>query len=157
MQYCGFLFIPRRDAFFVNRMRSALRGAAVGAAALGLAVLIPSAAQAAASSYSVLTTDGTRAAESWYNRPVAGTHSNLPWIDLYDAKCSDDDDFVYVDVTVKKSGTLDQDFSLINDGGCGTTRGWNITWKGDSITYRTCLNDGFWYDTCGPSRTESLK
>ncbi|WP_203911622.1 hypothetical protein [Rhizocola hellebori] len=135
-------------------MRSALRGAAVGAAALGLAVLIPSAAQAA-SSYSVVNTDGSRAGEAWYNRPVAGTHADLPWIDLYDAKC--DGHFVYVSITVSWSGHLDHTYGLKNDGGCGTTRGFNLNETGDSITYRACVSGGLWPDTCGPRRTESLR
>jgi len=76
-------------------------------------------AMAAASSSAIVYTSGTRAAEAFFNRSVAGSHAGKAWIDLYDAKC--DAHSVYVQYQVNAGGT--QRFN--NGGGCGSTAGVN--------------------------------
>ncbi|MFI6457348.1 hypothetical protein ACIBF6_38055 [Streptosporangium amethystogenes] len=92
-------------------------------------------AQAAASSSVIANTNGTRAAEAWFNRSN-GTHSNKAWIDLYDAKC--DASPVYLEYKLNNESRARTE---LNDGGCGTTAGVNIQTGAFNIKYRVCVDD----------------
>ncbi|MFI6457347.1 hypothetical protein ACIBF6_38050 [Streptosporangium amethystogenes] len=103
---------------------------------LGLSmVIVTGPAQAAASSSVIVNTDGTRAAEAWFNRSN-GTHANNAWFDVYDAKCDAND--VYVEYTI--NGDADRT-KKYNSGGCGTTRGFNLRTGQFAISYRVCVDD----------------
>jgi len=115
-----------------------------GVLACGLLVASqPAPALAAASSSAIVNTNGTRAGESWFNRSN-GTHSNKAWFDVYDAKC--DAGSVYVEYQINNSGTHQKD----NEGGCGTTKGFNLQTGYFAIVYRTCVNDSFGNHPCSP-------
>jgi hypothetical protein len=111
---------PLKGSYFCKSCANTVRVAAAAAAALMLTVLTPAPALAAASSSSIAYTDGTRAAEAWFNHRVSGTHGNNPWFDICDAKC--DAHRVYLTGTVKRSGQSDVGFYSINDGGCEQPR-----------------------------------
>ncbi|WP_433382532.1 hypothetical protein [Streptosporangium sp. CA-115845] len=109
---------------------------------LGLAmVTVTGPAQAAASSSAIVNTNGTRAAEAWFNRSN-GTHANKAWFDVYDAKCDAND--VYVEYAINGDPDPDQKY---NSGGCGTTKGFNLQTGRFAISYRVCVDDAG-YNTC---------
>lgn len=111
---------------------------------LGLAMAtVTGPAQAAASSSAIVYTNGTRAAEAWFNRSN-GTHANKAWFDVYDAKCDAND--VYVEYAI--DGDPDPDEGR-NSGGCGTTKGINLRTGQFAISYRVCVDDAG-YNTCSP-------
>ncbi|MDA0634790.1 hypothetical protein OUY22_15300 [Nonomuraea sp. MCN248] len=106
----------------------------------GTLVLAPP-AQAAASSNAIVKTNGTRAGEAWFNRSN-GTHANKAWFDLYDAKC--DAHSVYVEYQINNNGTVEKE----NEGGCGSTKGFNLQTGYFAIVYRVCVNDTFGNHPC---------
>ncbi|WP_138668984.1 hypothetical protein [Nonomuraea turkmeniaca] len=123
-----------------KRLRSAL---AVGCLVVGSTLIFEAPAQAA-SSHAIAKTNGTRAAEVWFNR-ANGSHGNSAWFDLYDAKC----DAKPVYVTWKfVTGGWSRWESATNDGGCGNTMGINLGGGGFTIDYKVCVDDGFLDDSC---------
>ena len=136
--------------------RVALRSGLALLATVGLFLSGSTAAEAVASSSSIAYTNGTRAAEGFFNHRVPGTHGNRAWIDLYDAKC--DARLVFVRYTIHSldSGRIGGG-RVTNSGGCGTTKGFNITWSdGYFIKYLACVQIDFGDDACGPWREERL-
>ncbi|TMR15452.1 hypothetical protein ETD86_27115 [Nonomuraea turkmeniaca] len=111
----------------------------------GLFVLSPAAL--AASSNAIVYTDGTRAGEVWFNRSN-GTRGNRAWFDLYDAKC--DKHSVYVEYSINNGA----DERKKNDGGCGTTRGFNLRTGYFAIVYRVCVDDTFGNHPCSGWRSD---
>jgi hypothetical protein len=124
------------------RIRRMVVSALLALAAATLAVVAPTVASAAASTHGIAYTNGTRAAEGWFNRRN-GTHGNRAWIDLYDAKC----DANSVHVLYKLNGEWRTN-QLTNDGGCGTTAGFNMPTGYFTIEYKVCVNDSAISDTC---------
>jgi hypothetical protein len=96
---------------------------------------------AAASSHAIVYTNGTRAGETWFNR-ANGTHGNNAWFDVADAKC--DASSVYVEYSIDARPRR----SFENEGGCGTTKGFNIRSGYFAIVYRTCVNDSILRHPC---------
>jgi hypothetical protein len=129
-----------------TRKRKLTMAALLALAAAGtLTVVAPSPALAAASSSAIANTNGTRAAEAFFNRRN-GTHGNRAWFDVYDAKCDAEPVLVQYDLTSLPGGLE----SSLNDGGCGTTAGVNLPTGYFTIKYRACVQDGgpFTNDTC---------
>ena len=96
----------------------------------------------AASSNAIAFTNGTRAAEVWFNKSTPGTHANKAWFDLLDAKC--DAHSVYVEYRID-SDPLKRES---NDGGCGTTKGINLRADHFNIDYRVCVDIQLRPDVC---------
>lgn len=125
-----------------HRSRRLLRVLVGLTAALGLIVSTAPAAMAAASSSAIVNTSGTRAAEAFFNRSVAGSHGGRAWIDLYDAKC--DAHSVYVEYQINGGGTQRH----TNSGGCGSTSGVNLRTGYFAIVYRACVDVQLGSDPC---------
>ena len=128
----------------LRRYRYPLLGLLVGV----LLLTQPAApALAAASSSAIVYTNGTRAAETWFNRSN-GTHANNAWFDVADAKC--DAHSVYVEYQIDGGNSQKKE----NKGGCGTTRGYNLRTGYFAIVYRTCVNDTFGNHPCSVWRAD---
>ena len=105
----------------------------------------PSAAPRAASSSSIANTDGTRAAEAFFNRSGGDAACDGPCIALFDAKC--DSHSVYVEYQINNGSTTRR----TNGGGCNTTL--RIPLSGNfNISYKACVDIQLGSDACGPTR-----
>ena len=136
--------------------RAARRSGLALLATVGLFLSGSTAAEAVASSSSIAYTNGTRAAEAFFNHRVPGTHGNRAWIDIYDAKCDGYPVFVRYSVFRPGSGVI-ANRKYHHDGGCGTTVGFNLTWNnGDLVRYQGCVRVSWGDDVCGPLREERL-
>jgi hypothetical protein len=130
------------------RRKAAMLGVLALLVASTLTVVAPPApALAAASSSAIVYTNGTRAGESFFNRSN-GTHSNKAWFDVYDAKC--DASSVYVEYEINAGDRQHKE----NEGGCGTTKGFNLQTGYFAIVYRTCVNDSFGNHPCSGWRAD---
>lgn len=99
----------------------------------------------AASSSSLAVTDGTRAAEAWFNRNGGDAACGGPCFALLDAKC--DSHSVYVEYQINNGSVTRK----TNGGGCGTTL--RIPLSGNfNISYKACVDIQFGSDICGPTR-----
>ncbi|WP_203911621.1 hypothetical protein [Rhizocola hellebori] len=128
-------------------MRNALTRVCAVAALAIMALLGSGEAAFAASSNAVTYTDKTRAGEAWFNRSAA-SHGGHAWFDLYDAKC--DNHEVYIEYITIQDGTVADQKTFYNDGGCTTTWGKNLDSGHFAIQYRVCVDDKWWpvVDTC---------
>ena len=122
--------------------RTAVRVTAGALVTAGLAIGFTTPASAAASSSAIVNTSNTRAAEAFFNRSTAGSHSGKAWIDLYDAKC--DAHSVYVQYRINNGDTKRH----TNSGGCGTTSGVNLQSGYFAIVYRACVDVQLGGDPC---------
>jgi hypothetical protein len=128
----------------MHRMRKVAISALLAPVLAGtVTVLVPSPVLAAASSSSIVYTNGTRAGEAFFNRSVSGSHGNRAWFDVYDAKC--DASSVYVEYILNGAPKVQKE----NVGGCGTTKGYNLQTGRFAIQYRACVNDSFGQHPCG--------
>lgn len=99
----------------------------------------------AASSSSIALTDGTRAAEAFFNRSGGDAACGGPCIALFDAKC--DAHSVYVEYQINNGGVTRK----TNGGGCNTTL--RIPLSGNfNISYKACVDIQLGSDVCGPTR-----
>ncbi|HET6354332.1 hypothetical protein [Streptomyces sp.] len=121
------------------------RTGVVGLAAAGLLAGFSGSAYAASSS-AIVYTNGTRAAEAWFNKSGA-SHSGYAWIDLYDAKC--DGEPVYVEYKINNGSTT----TKWNSGGCGSTAGFNLQKGSFAIVYRVCVDT--FVPTCSPWKADN--
>lgn len=136
--------------------RAALRVGLVLLATLGLFIAGTPAAEAAASSSSIAYTNGTRAAEVFFNHRVPGTHGDRAWLDIHDGKCDANPVFVRYEVVRPGMGII-FDQRYWNREGCGTTQGHNLLWNnGDTVRYKACVDVDWGQDVCGPVRAERL-
>lgn len=97
----------------------------------------------AATTSSPVFTNGTRAAEAWFNRNGGDAACSGPCFALLDAKC--DAHEVYVEYRINEGANTKR----TNSGGCGTTL--RIPLSGTfNISYRACVDQ--FNDVCGPMR-----
>lgn len=106
-----------------------------------LTVLAAQPALAAASSSAIVDTNGTRAGEAFFNRSHP-SHGNKAWFDVHDAKC--DASSVYVEYILDGGQNVQKE----NEGGCGTTKGFNLKSGRFAIQYRACVNDSLGNHPC---------
>jgi len=93
----------------------------------------------AASSSAIVNTNGTRAAEAFFNRGAP------PFFDLFDAKC--DAHQVYVLYRINNGSWTRRS----NGGGCGTTLRIPLPNSGFNIEYKACVDVQFASDPCSGS------
>jgi hypothetical protein len=140
---------PSNPFLFEEIMKTFLRSLCMLTVAVAF-VAATSTPAMAASSNSIAVTDGTRAAEVWFNKSTPGTHANKAWFDLLNAKC--DAHSVYVEYRING----DPPEREPNDGGCDNPKGINLLADHFTIQYRVCVDMQFRPDVCADDWTYDI-